>query len=171
MSEDRLDYGEVLCEAVDTIISKKLENLAYDITKTCIVVDDTYKKQGRYTVADGALKFEAYSTITTLNINDNVLVSIPNGDYNNQKTILNKVIVDEYTSSLGYVSPLSNMLKFTDNIINEVTPSALSDGDAFGILANDDTELEKLLYEFTSWEDYSGFSRLGISANFHTKLN
>lgn len=171
MSEDRLDYGEVLCEAVDTIISKKLENLAYDITKTCIVIDDTYKKQGRYTVADGALKFEAYSTITTLNINDNVLVSIPNGDYDNQKTILNKVIVDEYTSSLGYVSPLSNMLKFTDNIVNEVTPSALSDGDAFSILANDDTELEKLLYEFTSWEDYSGFSRLGISASFHTKLN
>ena len=63
------------------------------------------------------------------------------------------------------------MLKFTDNIVNEVTPSALSDGDAFSILANDDTELEKLLYEFTSWEDYSGFSRLGISANFHTKLN
>ena len=87
MSEDRLDYGEVLCEAVDTIISKKLENLAYDITKTCIVIDDTYKKQCRYTVADGALKFEAYSTITTLNINDNVLVSIPSGDYNNQKTI------------------------------------------------------------------------------------
>jgi hypothetical protein len=122
MSEDRLDYGEVLCEAVDTIISKKLENLAYDITKTCIVVDDTYKKQGKYIVADGALKFEAYSTITTLNINDNVLVSIPSGDYNNQKTILNKVIYDSRTTTLDYVSPLKNMLKFTDNIINTVEP-------------------------------------------------
>jgi hypothetical protein len=122
MSEDRLDYGEVLCEAVDTIVSKKLENLAYDITKTCIVIDDTYKKQGRYTVADGALKFEAYSTITTLNTNDNVLVNIPHGDYSNQKTILNKIINSDKALSLNYISPLNNMLKFTDNILTNITP-------------------------------------------------
>jgi hypothetical protein len=41
MSEDRFDYGETLCEAIDTIISKKLEGLSYDITKTCVVIDDT----------------------------------------------------------------------------------------------------------------------------------
>lgn len=169
MSEDKLDYGEVLCEAVDTIISKKLENLAYDITKTCIVIDDTYKKQGKYTVADGALKFEAYSTITTLNINDNVLVSIPNGDYNNQKTILNKVIYDNKTTTLDYVSPLKSMLKFTDNIINTVEPQAqLIDGN-FSILAN--KTLDTLLYRFKTWDEYAGLKRLGISANFHTRMN
>ena len=138
MSEDRLDYGEVLCEAVDTIISKKLENLAYDITKTCIVVDDTYKKQGKYIVADGALKFEAYSTITTLNINDNVLVNIPHGDYSNQKTILNKIINNDKALSLNYISPLNNMLKFTDNILTNITPVEIMREQGFGILANDE---------------------------------
>ena len=54
MREDRFDYGETICEAIDTIVSKKLEGLSYDVTKTCIVTDDTYKKQGRYTVVDGA---------------------------------------------------------------------------------------------------------------------
>ena len=81
MSEDRQDYGEILCEAVSTIISKELEKLAYDVTRNCIVIEDTYKKQGKYTVMDGAIKYEAYSAITTLNVNDSVLVLIPNGDY------------------------------------------------------------------------------------------
>lgn len=170
MSEDRLDYGEVLCEAVDTIISKKLENLAYDITKTCIVIDDTYKKQGRYTVADGALKFEAYSTITTLNINDNVLVNIPHGDYSNQKTILNKIINNDKALSLNYISPLNNMLKFTDNILTNITPVEIMREQGFGILANDEEITNKLIYSI-NWDEFSGFTRMGLSVDFQTRLN
>ena len=97
MGEDKVDYSEIICEAVDTIVSKKIENLGFDITKTCRVIDDTYKRQGRYTVTDNSINFEAYSAITTLNINDSVLVNIPYGDYNNQKTILNKVIYEDET--------------------------------------------------------------------------
>ena len=168
MSEDRFDYGETLCEAIDTIISKKLEGLSYDITKTCVVIDDTYKKQGRYTIADGALKFEAYSTITTFNINDNVLVNIPYGDYRLQKTILNKIIHDDQSVSFNYTSPLNNMLKFTDNIINTVTPMATMTENYFGILANDKDILLKKIYSFNSWNQFSGFDRMGVSVDFQT---
>ena len=171
MSEDRFDYGETLCEAIDTIISKKLEGLSYDITKTCVVIDDTYKKQGRYTIADGALKFEAYSTITTFNINDNVLVNIPYGDYRLQKTILNKIIHDDQSASFNYTSPLNNMLKFTDNIINTVTPMATMTENYFGILANDKDILLKKIYSFNSWNQFSGFDRMGVSVDFQTRLN
>ena len=171
MSEDRFNYGETLCEAIDTIISKKLEGLSYDITKTCIVIDDTYKKQGRYVVADGALKFEAYSTITTLNINDNVLVNIPYGDYSLQKTILNKIIYNDKLKSLNYISPLDNMLKFTNNIIEDLIPVENIENNGFSILANDNDVLLKKLYSFTSWDKFSGFDRMGIAADFHTKLN
>jgi hypothetical protein len=171
MSEDRFNYGETLCEAIDTIISKKLEGLSYDITKTCIVIDDTYKKQGRYVVADGTLKFEAYSTITTLNINDNVLVNIPYGDYSLQKTILNKIIYNEKLKSLNYISPLDNMLKFTNNIIEDLIPVENIENNGFSILANDNDVLLKKLYSFTSWNKFSGFDRMGITADFHTKLN
>ena len=171
MSEDRFDYGETICEAIDTIVSKKLEGLSYDITKICIIVDDTYKKQGRYTVADGALKFEAYSTITSLNINDNVLVNIPYGNYSMQKTILNKIIYNEENADLNYISPLDNMLKFTDNIINGLNSSEILTENGFGILANNKDVLLKTIYSFNSWENYANYDRMGVSVDFQTRLN
>lgn len=74
MSEDKQNYGEIICEAVSTIVSKEIEKLAYDVTKVCVIIDDTYKKQGKYKIQDGALTYDAYSSFTTLNINDSVLV-------------------------------------------------------------------------------------------------
>ena len=163
MGEDKVDYSEIICEAVDTIVSKKIENLGFDITKTCRVIDDTYKRQGRYTVTDNSINFEAYSAITTLNINDSVLVNIPYGDYNNQKTILNKIIYEDETIPLNYVSPLDNMLKFTKNILDDQLLHQNS-----SILANG-TVKEKLLYSF-NWDKYSGYDRMGFSAKFLTWL-
>ena len=84
-----------------------------------------------YTVTDNSIKFDAYSTLTTLNKNDSVLVNIPSGDYSNQKTILNKVIGNDASTSLNYKSPLSNLLKFTDNIVEDNYRGEYS------ILAND----------------------------------
>jgi hypothetical protein len=37
------NIGEILCEAVDTIVSKRLEGLNYNVTQTCIIVNDSYK--------------------------------------------------------------------------------------------------------------------------------
>jgi hypothetical protein len=79
--ENDINFGEVFCEAVDTIVSNKISNLNYNITKTCIIVDDTYGKIGKYIVQENATKYTAYSTDTSLKNNDSVLVLIPNGDY------------------------------------------------------------------------------------------
>ena len=35
MGEDKVDYGEVFCEAVDTIIARRLDKLEFDVTKVC----------------------------------------------------------------------------------------------------------------------------------------
>ena len=40
-----IDYGEIFCNAVDEIITSKLQGLQYDITKLCIIIDDTYSNQ------------------------------------------------------------------------------------------------------------------------------
>ena len=61
---------------------EKLEGLQFDVTRTCVVIDDAYKKIGRYTVQENNLKYEAYSLNTNFTIGDNVLVLIPKGDYN-----------------------------------------------------------------------------------------
>lgn len=165
MAEDKINYSEIICEAVDTIVSKKLEDLEFDVTKTCRIIDDTHKKQGKYTVTDNSINFEAYSALTTLNINDNVLVNIPYGDYNNQKTILNKVVSEDKALPINYISPLDKMLKFTKNIL---TDQILQPNTTTTILANGNTK-ENKLYSF-SWEQYSGYDRMGFSAKFLTYL-
>ena len=154
-----------MCEAMSTIISKELEKLAYDITKTCIIVDDTYKKQGKYTVLDGALKYDAYSSLTTLNIDDSVLVQIPKGDYSEQKTILNKLVDESININTNYLLPLDNMLKFTNNILKNQT-----ENEQPSILANNEKISSKLLYGF-NWKDYLGYDRMGVSFNIATRLN
>lgn len=162
MSEEKIPYGEIICEAVDTIVSKRIQSLDYDITINGIITDDTYKAQGKYTVSSNSVKFDAYSTITTLEVGDSVLVNIPKGDYNNQKTILNKVISStEDSTYLAYTSPLENMLKFTNNIATETEGSILANG----------SEKEKKIGSRIDWTDYQGFTMMGVSASFETILN
>jgi hypothetical protein len=50
-----VDYGEIFCDAVDAIVSKKLEELKYDITKVCTIIDDSFKKIGKYIVKEEVL--------------------------------------------------------------------------------------------------------------------
>nr|DAF37659.1 MAG TPA: hypothetical protein [Caudoviricetes sp.]DAK59212.1 MAG TPA: hypothetical protein [Caudoviricetes sp.] len=37
-----VDYGEILCTAVDEIVTTRLAGLSYDLTKLCTIVDDSY---------------------------------------------------------------------------------------------------------------------------------
>jgi hypothetical protein len=48
----------------------------------CTIVNDSDKNNGRYTVNDGSVKFDAYSSDKNLRVGNSVLVTIPNGDYN-----------------------------------------------------------------------------------------
>ena len=114
---------------------------------------------------DGAIKYEAYSAITTLNVDDNVLVLIPNGDYGEQKTILNKIVNEDDDIAFNYISPLDSMLRFTKNILDENNLNSKT-----SILANDNDILIKNLYDF-DWTNYSGYDRMGVSFDIQTRLS
>ena len=51
------DICEIICTAVDTIVSSKLKGLQYDITKLCTIVDDSQRNKGEYVVSDGSVRF------------------------------------------------------------------------------------------------------------------
>lgn len=158
------DYGEVICKAVDTIVTSKLRNVNYDVTKVCQIIDNSQRKIGKYTVQENLIQYNAFSTITDLQIGDSVLVNIPYGDYNNQKTILNKIFqedVVDYDSKTSFLS----MLNFTKNIF--------LDNSTFSILANDgNTKTSKLLYSISNWKElYSVYTRLNITAKFQTWMD
>ena len=127
------DYNEIICTAIDEIVTARLQGLQYDITKLCTIIDDTSSYEGKYTVSDGSIRFEAYSTNTSYKNGNNVLVIIPNGDYNMQKTISGRVAATD-TTPFNYVSPMYTMVKITNNIFDD-TKVIL--GNNNGLLAND----------------------------------
>jgi hypothetical protein len=55
------DMIESLFQGVSILIDKKLEDLAYDTTVICTIIDSSDKKNGKYRVTDGSVSYIAYS--------------------------------------------------------------------------------------------------------------
>lgn len=85
-----MDYNEIICQAIDTIVQQRLQSLNFNKTITCIIIDNSQKSKGRYRVQYGSMTFYAYSENLNYENNTAVQVLIPNGDFNAQKLILSK---------------------------------------------------------------------------------
>lgn len=116
--QNRLDYNEVFCEAVSVLIDKRLEKTKFDQTIEAKVVDKSKATLGTYTVAAGDMVFTAYSSNNEYDINDTVMVIIPQGNYDLQKIILGKKF-NEVNSASFYTnnSIQSSMIDATGNIL------------------------------------------------------
>lgn len=163
------NYSEIICTAIDEIVTARLQGLEYDITKQCTIMDDTYSHQGKYIVSDGTSRYEAFSTDTSFRKGNSVLVNIPNGDYSMQKTIMCRISADD-TTPFNYTSPMDTMLKITNNIFDN---AKVIHGENFGLLANDSNKstATKPIYSLTESAGFAGFTRLGVTANFKSLLN
>ena len=156
------NYGEVLCQAVDEIVQKRLEGVSYDQTILCTIIDDDKKAEGLYIVSNnGTVKFEAYSDNTSYRKNDNVYVHIPGGDWNQQKTIVSKK-TNKKDEPFIYKRPFETLVDITGNVITK----AIS---ATGLTAND--EETRLVELWKKDEVLSSYTRLGIQAGFKSLLN
>ena len=130
MSTTEKDYGEIICQAVDTIITGRLSALSYDQTVLCTIVDDSKRSQGIYVVSNGSTKFEVYSTTDEYRNNTNVYVLIPNGDWNETKTITGKKIIKEQEKTYNYRNPFDFLVDVTGNMISAPI------GNNIGLVAN-----------------------------------
>lgn len=173
------DYGEVICQAVDEIVRRRLEGITYDSTILCTIVDNSRKTEGIYTVSNNnTTKFDAYSNDDSYRINDNVYVQIPGGDWNEQKFILAKK-KDKVEEPFIYKNPFASLVDITGNVIKTQLDSAV------GLVANakpaEGAEKEGitqiLLWDYqgssasTDTLPFSAYSRLGISASFQSWLS
>jgi hypothetical protein len=61
MSNKANDYGQLFCQAVDTIVKERLSNINYDQTILCTIEEVKDKEKGRYLVSYTDAKFEAYA--------------------------------------------------------------------------------------------------------------
>lgn len=178
------DYGEIICTAVDEIVRARINSLEFNVTKTCTIIDINSRKQGKYGVSDGSISFTALSQDTTYNLDDSVLVLIPNGDYKNDKLILSK-INRETELPYNYTSPLNMMVTLTDNVLGSAKYGSDPKVETGALLANEtwmpqeERELSGsnagtsvVLYDFNqNLNQLNGFTRIGISVDFKSLLN
>lgn len=166
-----INYGEVLCQAVDEIINKRLEGISYDKTIICTIISDDTKEQGIYRVSNNDLiEFNAYSSNTSYRKGDNVYVQIPGGDWNQQKIIIAKK-TDKINEPFIYKKPFDSLVDITGNLIKTETKAAL--------VANGDQE-SIILWTYNNYDVnalynvegpvLASYRRLGLQGSFQSLL-
>ena len=107
-----VDYANIFCDSVDTIIKKRLEGISFDKTELYTVIDTSKKNEGIYQVGNDLITFDAYSPLAvSYNKGDNVYVKIPKGDWNEQKLITGKKVDRNATTPINYDSPFNYYLQ------------------------------------------------------------
>lgn len=129
-------YTDNLVTATEIIAQAIVDGVQFDKTILATIVDDSDRDNGRYYVSDGSTKFLAYSDVTKFKNNDLVYVTVPNGNFSEQKIIIGKK-TDLEDEPFNYFSPFDNLFVCTDNIINSV--EGLDFG-RFQLIANDDKD-------------------------------
>ena len=176
---------------MQTIAKAEVAAVKYDQTITCTIVDDSLRESGQYMVSDGTTRFPAYSSITSLRKDTVVYVTVPNGDFTQQKIIVGRQMEGEDKSFL-YTAPFDNFIRCTPNLLtlDESTNKGngyrlYANGSLIGDINNIDniceeikdkdgnstgTKLKTTYSVVTERKDlvnyYKDFTRLGIRANF-----
>ena len=169
------NYGEVLCQAVDEIVRKRLEGVSYDQTILCTIVDDSKREQGIYTVTNNnTTKFEAFSAVANYRNKDNVYVQIPSGDWNQQKIIVAKK-TSKNDEPFIYKRPFESLVDITGNLIKDDINDNLT-----GLLANSNEYQSITLWTYNinnnalskaTGNPHAAYTRLGIQAGFKSLIN
>ena len=187
-------YQDKLLEAMSIVSSQLISSIPYDKTIICTIVDDTEKDKGKYSVTSGDTTFDAYSSDTKLKKDEVVYVTIPEGNYDNQKIIQGKKTSDT-EKPFVFTTPLDTMLDLTGNLLEgpkdnkDIYKVKKEDGEGFNkgeLIANnlyttksvineETSQPEEVinaqtaqlikLYERTGMRE-AGYSRLGIKAGF-----
>lgn len=176
------NYSEAMLQAMEIIANNTIKQVKFDTTIECIIVNDDDKAQGRYIVSNGSASFQAFANSGEYSKDDQVLVTIPNNDYNNQKFIVSKVIKENTDVPFAYKRPFETLLNTTNNLIDGVYD--------IGIYANhlsiaryeedvnSNDEIDNNYYNplliwtknFTT-QNLTGYTKLGVQAQFSTWLS
>jgi len=184
------DYAENFLEAMDLIVQKRLENLKYDKTILCEVIEVLDDEQRVYRVSDGSNTFIAYaiSSQFVFEEGDSVYVNVPNGDYNQQKYILGREVTDK-SKDYTYLNPMEQFFDMTGNLLeSEDTELIDEDGQKIpgsislssSLLANNSNvnasnyqQQEGYLYKTLGTirvADGAAYNRLAIQADFMSHI-
>ncbi len=176
-----IDYAENLCEAMKIIFDKEIKQLSFDITIEATVVDASKAGNGVYTVSHDGATFIAYSTDTSFKEKDVVMVTVPQGNYDNQKMIIGKQVdKNKEEKPITYQSPFSQIVNLSGNLVyGDIGEKSLLANGGVGKSGNEQTAAQIILIkelkssDNTLSEEYqsNGYTRIGLRADFSTWLN
>lgn len=160
------DFIESILQGVDILIDRRLEDVAYDSTIICTIMDDSDKKNGKYSVTDGSIVYVAYSDQSTYKNGDQVRVSIPMGDFSQKKFIVGKYVTDSNTAPITYMTPVDSVLNISGNFANGIQGSILANGETL------EKELWSQVFDekFIALQEKNLYDTLILSCNFKTNL-
>lgn len=166
------DYSEILCQAMEIIAQQMLDQQSFDKTQIYTITDDSKREEGKYTVSDGSVVFEAYSENTKYQKNTQVYVTIPMGNFTKQKNILGRVQVEDAFEPITYV-PVSEKMVVRESAPNEdqVSIKMLQIAANNGIRDEQGKYIQAVDGTVYSCNIISGnYNTLNISADFKTLL-
>lgn len=112
------DIVEPILEAAKIVAEKLISEVRFDQTVKATIVNDSNAYRGEYLVSTGNATFTAYCADDKYKKNDAVLVTVPEGDYKNQKVIIGKQ-VDDTNSVIHKLSPFQSITDVTGNLISK----------------------------------------------------
>ena len=107
-------FQQQILESIETYYNEKSKQNKYDITVEATIIDVSKKPEGIYRVRTNGAEFEAYSTSGSYYKNDIVLVSVPNGDYTNQKFILGRKADADENVTFAFKLPFDDFIGLKD---------------------------------------------------------
>lgn len=171
-----MDISESIFQAVDILIDKKIESVKFDETIEATIENAEQASEGLYVVSSGAAKFVAYGYNTQYKEKDVVLVTIPQGNYDNQKIIIGKKVADTQQSMI-YQSPFQSFINISNNLINTnilLEPMCANSGDSSYTwpITNSNFSVDNCIWHGNYLNTpLHGYTRLGIQAQFSTYLS
>lgn len=156
------DITENLFQSIDTIIQARLGNLSYDKTIQCEVISID---KGNIQVQYQAAIFKASTLISNIKVGDIVYVTVPQGDFKQDKIIIAKKIQDE----IEVVKTLP-FLSFVKG--NNLFSTMQSTGE-YSIAVNTGAQTSGRPFLFTSFNQeniIAGYTRLGVKVTINSEI-
>ena len=154
------DYSDIFCQAVSNIVKSEVAKLEFDVSGEYTVIKINDKKYGKYQLSDGSIDFEAIAGEgDSYEVGDQVIATIPKGDYNKQVSILTK-INGEWGTPAGFMRPLDTVIRCAGH--------ATLEAEAASLVANG-TDQRKLILTLDDKALFS-FKKIGVSAEFKCPL-
>lgn len=157
------EVQDKVLDAIEVIAAQTLKSLQFDKTVLCTIENDSDKKNGKYEVTDGSMIFIAYSNLDQYRKGDMVYVTIPQGNYENQKLIVGKYSTTTSTP-INFTAPFDQIFDMTDNVVKgKVSSGALV---ANSLDKYNQTNSVKSIVLCDIDCDYCNYTRMGLKADF-----